>query len=180
MKNTIAWPFRQLSVLQMVVLLRLLLLAGLGRLPDSEAGWMTCPPHGLVAPGRSRSRPSPRAAGDAGWPYVMRTAYQPLVRSLLLAGLWFLGGRRGPPVLVWWPWLWQMAAVVWPRLSQQPGWRAGHWLLWQGQRVLLVGYGSWAASTVWQVNHSGGTWARSGGIAPGSGLPGRCTRATGG
>jgi hypothetical protein len=45
--------------------------------------------------------------------------------------------------MIGWPWLlwlWQAAAVGWPELSQEPLWRAGRWLLWQGQRVLLVGY----------------------------------------
>ena len=37
-------------------------------------------------------------------------------------------------------WLWQAAAGGWPELGHQPLWRAGRWLLWQGQRVLLVGY----------------------------------------
>jgi len=33
--------------------------------------------------------------------------------------------------------LWQAAGVVWPELQRQPEWRAGQWLLWQGQRLLL-------------------------------------------
>jgi transposase-like protein len=60
-----------------------------------------------------------------------------------LAVLWSLSGCRGPVVIVGWPWLlwlWQAAAVGWPELVHQPLWRAGCWLLWQGQRVLLVGY----------------------------------------
>jgi transposase-like protein len=34
--------------------------------------------------------------------------------------------------------LWQVAAVFWPELSYQPLWLAGHSLLWQGQRVVIV------------------------------------------
>jgi DNA-directed RNA polymerase subunit RPC12/RpoP len=40
----------------------------------------------------------------------------------------------------WLLWLWQGIAVGWPELSQQGIWRGSHWLLWQGQRLLLVGY----------------------------------------
>lgn len=68
-----------------------------------------------------------------------------MLRSLLLTLLWSEGTRRGPVALVGWPWLlwlWQGAAAGWPELSPLPAWRAERWLLWQRQRLLLLGYAS--------------------------------------
>jgi DNA-directed RNA polymerase subunit RPC12/RpoP len=45
--------------------------------------------------------------------------------------------------LVGWPWLvwmWQQSRWRWPWLRGQPEWRLLGWLLWQGQRLLLLGY----------------------------------------
>jgi hypothetical protein len=75
--------------------------------------------------------------------YLADSWGQPVLRSLGLGVLWLLSGCRGPGAIVGWPWLlwlWQAVAVGWPELSRQPLWSAGRWLLWQGQRVLLVGY----------------------------------------
>jgi hypothetical protein len=71
-------------------------------------------------------------------------------------------------VIIGWPWLvwlWQAAAVGWPELSQEPLWRAGRWLLWQGQRVLLVGY---VGLTLYQVRLAIGE--EIGSAKPASGL----------
>lgn len=57
-----------------------------------------------------------------------------------------------------------MAAVCWPELGYQPLWRAGYWLLWQGQRALLVGY---LGLVLRQVRHAG----QEGGDAHGPGTP---------
>jgi hypothetical protein len=64
----------------------------------------------------------------------------------------------------WLLWLWQLAAAGWPELGYQPLWRAGHWLLWQGQRVLMVGYVGLALKQVRQPGQKGGN-------AHGSGTP---------
>lgn len=68
-----------------------------------------------------------------------------MLRSLLLVILWSASGGRGPIGVVGWPWLlwlWQVMTIGWPELSSLSGWRVGRWVLWQGQRVLLVGYTS--------------------------------------
>jgi len=73
--------------------------------------------------------------------YLGRTWPLAVLRSLLLRWLWESSGRLGPVWIVAWPvllWLWQAAAVGWPKLYRWPEWRAGEWLLRQGQRLLLV------------------------------------------
>jgi transposase-like protein len=40
----------------------------------------------------------------------------------------------------WGLWLWQSAGVLWPWLHRQPEWQGVSWLLWQGQRLLMVSY----------------------------------------
>jgi transposase-like protein len=50
----------------------------------------------------------------------------------------------GLPSLVW---LWQSSGWLWPSLRRQPEWQGLSWLLWQGQRlVIVVGVGQ---SLVW-------------------------------
>jgi transposase-like protein/DNA-directed RNA polymerase subunit RPC12/RpoP len=149
MKHTTKRSFAQLQSWHGLVLLSLLVLALVGQPADSQAGWLTCPPRPPSLPTTSTCRN--RQCRSLSFHVRLRSlrqyaAYswvQPLLRSVLLAVLWSLGGRQGSVVLLGWPWLlwlWQAAAVGWPELSQEPVWRAGRWLLWQGQRVLLVGY----------------------------------------
>jgi len=149
MKHTTKRSFAQLQSLHILVVLSLLVLTLLGRMPDSQAGWLTSPPQqpsvSTVSVCRKRHRPvhSLQSRLRSLWQYLAHSWVQPVLRSLLLAMLWYLSGWRGPVAIIGWPWLlwlWQAAAVGWPELSQEPMWRAGCWLLWQGQRLLLVGY----------------------------------------
>lgn len=149
MKHTTKRSFAQLQSLHILVVLSLLVLTLLGRMPDSQAGWLTSPPQqpsvSTVSVCRKRHRPvhSLQSRLRSLWQYLTHSWIQPVPRSLLLAVLWCLSGCRGPVGIIGWPWLlwlWQAAAVGWPELSQEPMWRAGCWLLWQGQRLLLVGY----------------------------------------
>ena len=149
MQHSIKSPFAQLRFWHSLVLISILMLALLGQVPDSQSGWLTCPPRLPSLPtlclGRKRtlSGPSLRVRLDSLWCYVTRSWPQPVLRSFLLALFWSLSGRQGSVLLMVWPWLlwlWQGIAVGWPGLSQQPIWRGSHWLLWQGQRLLLVGY----------------------------------------
>ena len=149
MKHNTKRSFAQLQSWHILVILSVLALALLGRVPDSQAGWMTCPPRVVSLPRVEHHRrlEAPRLSFhdrlQSVWRHGSRSWRQPVLRSLLLALLWCLSGCRGPVVIIGWPWLlwlWQVAAMGWPELAQQPLWRAGRWLLWQGQRVLLVGY----------------------------------------
>ncbi|MGD2041202.1 MAG: hypothetical protein PVH11_10275, partial [Anaerolineae bacterium] len=79
--------------------------------------------------------------------YVAHSWPQPVVRTLLLLALWSLSGRQGPIALVVWPWLlwlWYLFAAACPDLCRHPLWREGRWLLWHGQRLILLGYLGWA------------------------------------
>jgi len=65
-------------------------------------------------------------------------------RSTLLASLWLVSGGElsgwwvGLPWLVW---LWQQSGWWWPGVRGQPEWQVGNWLLWQSQRLVLIGAG---------------------------------------
>jgi transposase-like protein len=150
MKHITKAPFMQLQLWHGLVLVSILTLALFGQMPDSQAGWLTTPPRLPVLPAtiacrkRQRSPLSAHARLRSLWLYVVRSWPQAFLRSSLLGVLWFLSGGRGPVFLVvGWPWilwLWQAAAAGWPELGQGPVWRGGRWVLWQGQRLLLVGY----------------------------------------
>jgi len=126
-----------------------LMLALLGQVPDSQAGWLTCPPRGPVlavrspSPTRSRPRVSPTLGERLRCchHYLARSWPVPLLRSLLLGFLWLSSGRPGPLWLALWPWLgwlWQAVGAGWPELVRRPAWRAGANLLAQGQCLLVA------------------------------------------
>ena len=149
MKHTTKRSFAQLQSWHSLLVLSLLVLALLGRMPDSQAGWLTSPPQPPSVPvisvwgKRKQAVLSAHTRLRSLWQYLTGSWVQPVLRSLLLAVLWLLSGCWGPAMLIGWPWLlwlWQAVAVGWPELAHQPLWRSGRWLLWQGQRVLLVGY----------------------------------------
>jgi transposase-like protein len=132
-----------------LALLSLLVLAFLGQPQESQAGWFACPPGVPSLPGTPAKRQKvhsicpPGARLRGAWQYATRSWCQPCLRSLLLALLWSLSGQQGPVEIISWPWLlwlWQVAAVAFPELSQQPLWCIGRKLLWQGQWLLLAGY----------------------------------------
>ena len=54
-----------------------------------------------------------------------------------------------PWLAPWGLWLWQGLGVGWPGLRTQAPWRWIQSVLWQGQRLLLVGYGGLALQRVW-------------------------------
>jgi transposase-like protein len=157
MQHIIKPSFAQLRFWHGLVLFSILILALLGQVPDSQSGWLTCPPHLPSLPtlclGRKRTHagPSLRDRLPNLWRYARCSWPQPVLRSFLLALFWSLSGGQGPALLIAWPWLlwlWQGIAIGWPEWSQQPIWRGSHWLLWQGQRLLLVGYGGLAVRQV--------------------------------
>jgi len=134
MKHTTKRSFAQLQPWHILVALSLLVLTLLGRMPDSQGGWLTNPPQPPSVPTVSVCRKGQRAALSLHtrlrslWQYLAHSWVQPVPRSLLLAVLWCLSGCRGPVVIIGWPWLlwlWQAAAVGWSELSQEPLWRGG-------------------------------------------------------
>jgi transposase-like protein len=145
MQNITKWPFAQLG--HTLVLLSLLTLALLGQVPDSQAGWLTCPPRMPAAPAAFLRRHRPTARLRLGerlrccGHYLAASWPGPLARVGLLGLLWLQSGCQWPVWLVLWPlfgWLWQAVAVGWPALHRRAGWRAGAGLLWHGQRLLVV------------------------------------------
>ena len=131
--------------LHVLVVLSILVLAVAGHMPESQAGWLTCPPQVAMAPRRYGQRKGLRcgvAHPGAAWRrYLSRTWHLPLLRSLLLGSLWHLSGQEGPAwvsLTPWVQWLWQGSGLLWPWLRHQPEWQAGCWLLRQAQPLVIA------------------------------------------
>jgi hypothetical protein len=147
MKHTTESLFAQFLPCHLLVVLGVLTLAMLGQPMDSQAGWLTCPPQ-LAGLPRTALRPTPGTSlclstrMHSLWHYVAHSWPQPVLRSLLLMTLWAHSGQQGPDALIGWPWLvwlWQVVRAFWPELGHTPLWRGGWWMLWQGQRLLIMG-----------------------------------------
>ena len=136
--------------LYLLVVLSCVGLALLGQVPESSGGWLACPPLGVrlsqvQARGKrkkeARSRKRWGCARDWGW---LRQGWRVAAgRSLMLGLLWLESGQVGSGWLIGLPWLvwgWQQSRWIWPELGGQPEWRLIGWLLWQGQRLVLLGY----------------------------------------
>jgi transposase-like protein len=176
MQNTTKSYFMHVAQarLYLLVVLSCLLLALLGRMPESSAGWVTCPPQmaTMVATGRCAGwRREQRASnhshhGGGRWRCAFGSWRIPVVRSLALGILWLLSGRWGPGWVTgipWLLWLWQSGGLVWPWLRRQPEWRLVGWLLWQGQRLALVGYLGLALGTALRSGLDGVSSLETGG-----------------
>jgi len=134
---------------QVLVVLSWLLLAINGQQLDSGWGWLSNPPQ--VASLVERRRPSKagpgkkrQGCGCRSFRLLGQKWWLPAGRSAVMGSLWLSSGGElsgwwlGLPWLVW---LWQQSGWVWPGLRRQPEWRLGGWLLWQSQRLVLIGAG---------------------------------------
>jgi transposase-like protein len=157
--STRALLFSTLRVLpvrmHVLAVLCFLALAMLGYPPQASVGWIAWPPVVYDVPsfGSGRAAWSRRCAHargcsaasrwSAAWSYACRTWRLPLLRSMMLAALWWASGQRGPVWIVslpWAIWVWQGVGLLWPGLRRQPEW----WLVQQvarlSERVLLWAY----------------------------------------
>ena len=172
MKHITKAVLAQLTLWHVLAVFSWLALALLGRPLESQAGWLTYPPClaelGTMSVRRKEGRfPVLRDRLCTLWCHLRHSWSRPALRSLLLDVLWGISGRQGPPLLLLWPWvlwLWQALAVGWPELRRLPVWEGGDWVLWQGQRVLVVGYLGLTVHQVWRYAGEG----RSGMPASGS------------
>ncbi|MFC1976578.1 transposase, partial [Chloroflexota bacterium] len=134
--------------LQLLVLLSCVGLALVGQVAESSGGWQACPPVVVSlsqAKAKTKRRPGarPRQRWGCAWGRLREGWRVPAGRSLLLGLLWLTSGQCGSvwlSVLPWLVWLWQHSRWVWPVLGRQAEWRLLGWLLWQGQRLVVVGY----------------------------------------
>jgi hypothetical protein len=131
MKHITKKLLAQLNVLHVLAVLSWLVLALLGQCVEGQAGWLAYPPHIISLGGR----PARQKAGGflrlqdrlrVLWSHLRHSWPQPVLRSALLGLLWEWSGRQGPLQLLAWP-----------------------WVVWQGQRVLLVGYLGLALHQAW-------------------------------
>jgi len=139
--------------LQLVVVLSCVGLALVGQMPDSSGGWLACPAVVVSlrrvrggGKGTKRTRPTSSCGccgGGSGWGPGWRVAAG---RSLMLGLWWLASGQPGSGWLIglpWLIWLWQHSRWVWPGLGWPAEWRLLGWLLWQGQRLVLISYLGW-------------------------------------
>jgi len=147
MKHITKALFTQLAFLHVLAVFSWLALALFGQPVESQAGWLTNPPPLVMlgtmpARGKHASSLLLRERMHVVGCYLRRSWSRPVLRSLLLGVLWAIRGGQAFPLLVLWPWLlwlWQALAVGWPRLRRLPAWVGGQWVLWQGQRLWMVG-----------------------------------------
>jgi len=131
--------------LQVWVVVSCVGLALLGQTADSSGGWVACPPVRMsqAEAGGKRERPKKRRERAGRWEGLKRGWRVAAGRSLLIGVLWLGSGQVGPGWLIGLPWLvwgWAGSGRVWPGLRGQPEWRLMNWVLWQGQRLVVVGY----------------------------------------
>lgn len=133
-----------------LVVLSILVLALVGQMPESQAGWVTCPPRVVLATPAGRRQRRERRWQDA-WPwqwatwkrYLTHTLHLPMLRSVLLWGLWHRSGQWGPEwvcLVPWGVWLWHSAGLLCPWLPYQPEWEGLGRLLGRAQRGVLLVY----------------------------------------
>ena len=148
------------SRLWLLVVLGIGLANSTGRLMESSLGWVAYPPT-LIELATTKETPKWRGGAAkkgghrqdlqlrAGWRYGRQSWEQPLLRSLLLFGLWQLSGERSGGWTVWLPWLeWgvTLLRVSLPWLGQQIEMRVVAWgLKWLrlGSVWLLGGVVVW-------------------------------------
>jgi transposase-like protein len=152
-----------------LVIVSCLVLALLGRMPESSGGWLSCPPQPVTGfSWRCCARGSPQPEQGRrreDWRTVGGDWHIPAMRSLALWALWLLSGQWGPGWVVgipWLVWLWQSGGRVWPGLRGQPEWRGVGWLSWQGQRLALLGYLGVVVGQALRSQPSGNIWDRLG------------------
>ena len=136
--------------LQLLVVISCVGLALMGQMPESSGGWLACRPWVVrpsqavvVGKGRQTARHRARERRGRDWGRLKQGWQVPVGRSLVLSLLWLGSGSVGSVWLMGLPglvWGWQQSRWVWPELGRQPEWRLGGWLLWQGQRLVLIGY----------------------------------------
>jgi transposase-like protein len=151
MQFTTKLPIDQLARVRMhaLVVFSIVVLAVVRHMPDSQAGWVICPPQVVMMAAKGRRGQSDHLGcggidhGAAWQLYVSRTWHIPLLRSLLLWSLWQVSGPAGPGwlrLMPWVQWLWHGGGVLWPWLRHQPEWQVVGWLLRQVERWLTVSY----------------------------------------
>ncbi len=135
--------------LHLLVVLSCVGLVLMGQVPESSGGWLACPPTAVrlrqaQAGGKRTKGAWPRPSCGCGGRWSVGPGWRVAAgRSLLVGLLWLGSGQVGSVWLLGLPglvWLWQQSRWVWPGLGRQPEWRLVNWLLWQGQRLVVIGY----------------------------------------
>jgi len=148
-----------------------LALVGLSQAPDVVSGWVVRPAAVYGVSYRQRWKRDEgggqrRGCWAAGWGYLRRTWQLPVLRSVLLAGLWWAAGRPGAwwwVLLPWLAWMGQGGALLWPGLAGQPEWQLGQEALrWAVQGTYWLYGGLALVHGVSRVTATGGAGAWQG------------------
>jgi transposase-like protein len=130
--------------LHLLVVLSCVGLALVGQVPESSGGWLACPPTVVsLRQGQAGGKRTHGARPRKSWGWLRQGWRVPAGRSLMMGLLWLGSGQVGSMWLLGLPglvWLWQQSRWVWPGLGREPEWRLLGWLLWQGQRLVVVSY----------------------------------------
>jgi transposase-like protein len=166
MKHITKKLLAQLKLLHVLAALSWLVLVLLGRPVQSQVGWLAYPPSLVDLGGRPTRQTVEgflrlRNRLCVLWSHLSHSWPQPVLRSTLLGLLWEWSGRQGPLEFLAWPWvvwLWEALVASWPELRRRAVWSGIEWVLWQGQRVLLVGYLGLVLHQAWSVAREGRVW----------------------
>ena len=131
-----------------LVVVSIIVLALVGQVVPEQAGWVVkAIGSEAVLLRRVRKVVSKGVREGTGqgviWLHMAQTGQIALVRSLILWGLWALGGQVGPAWLRLWPWalwLWRSLGQARPGLGRRQSWYPVERWLVQGQQWLILGY----------------------------------------
>lgn len=116
----------------------------MGQVAESSGGWLACPPQGVsLSQGQAGRKRGRVGRSRKRWGRLRQGWRVAAGRSVLLGLLWLGSGQVGSVWLIGVPWLvwgWQQSRWGWPELGRQPEWCLIGWLIWQGQRLVLIGY----------------------------------------
>lgn len=133
--------------LQLLVVISWMLVLMNGQIVESGWGWISYPPQmvSLAASGQRRRLRKARSRKGGGWRKRWRLGQRwkvAAMRSLVIGSMWLVSGGQVSGWLVglpWLVWIWNISGRMWPVLKSQPEWQVIGWLIWQGQRISIVG-----------------------------------------
>ena len=139
-------------ILSIMILASLLLGSAKGRLIEEVNGWVVEGQAIRYGCKKKRRRPGYLGKRPGYWATRSKTWHIPLLRSLLLWGLWQMSGQVGPDWIQLLPWL------IWLLPVGQKPWRQIQRSCYEVQRILLLGYAGLGAYHLLAQLHNQNVW----------------------